>query len=269
MNIGHKPRLPGEGLDTATMPGYWMLVRIGKRVLRPGGRRVSRVLLEALRITPADAVVELAPGMGATTRLILEEKPREYTGIERDRWAADIVGTLLTEEEYTCQVGTAQETGLADAVATVVVGEAFLSMQPDPVKEKILAEAFRILRPGGRYGLHELALSPDTLGAREQDDIRQGLSAALHVGARPLSVADWRSLLERAGFEIENEVIVPMGLLSPRRVIEDEGALRALKILAHVLRNPVVRTRVGLIRTSLARHREHLRAIALVATRPT
>ena len=28
---------PGEGLQTAKMPGHWVLARLGKRVLRPGG----------------------------------------------------------------------------------------------------------------------------------------------------------------------------------------------------------------------------------------
>lgn len=104
-----------------------------------------------------------------TTQLIPGEKPRAYTGIERDQHAAEIVKTLLSQHTHTCQVGTVQETGLGETAATVVVGEAYLSMQPDPVKAKIAAEAFRILRPSGRYGLHELALSPDTMGTEQQD----------------------------------------------------------------------------------------------------
>ena len=30
--------LPGSELDVAKMPGHWLLARLGKRVLRPGGR---------------------------------------------------------------------------------------------------------------------------------------------------------------------------------------------------------------------------------------
>ena len=41
-----------------------------------------------------------------------------------------------------------------------MIGEAMLSMQADTTKEAIVAEAVRLLRPGGRYAIHELALTP-------------------------------------------------------------------------------------------------------------
>lgn len=63
-----EPNLPGAGLDTSRMPGHWLLARSGKRVLRPGGRALTRRMLDALAIGPADAVVELAPGFGVTAR---------------------------------------------------------------------------------------------------------------------------------------------------------------------------------------------------------
>lgn len=262
----NEPGLPGEGLDVATMPAYRLL---GKRVLRPGGMRLTRSLLEGLRITPDDVVVELAPGLGTTTRLIIGKQLRAYIGVERDHRAADIVGALLPRNTGTCLVGTTAKTQLAGAGATVVLGEAFRSMQPDRGKGKILAEAFPILAPGGRYGLHELALTPGTLTTQERDDIRADLSSALHVGARPLTVAHWPALLEDAGLEIQQETTAPMRLLSPRRVVDDEGLLGAVAILSKVLDGTAVRARVGSIRSGLARHRDHLCAVALVATKPT
>jgi hypothetical protein len=38
---------PGKHLDTERMPGHWLLSRIGKRVLRPGGLQLTRRMLEA------------------------------------------------------------------------------------------------------------------------------------------------------------------------------------------------------------------------------
>lgn len=37
--------LPGSELDVAKMPGHWLLARLGKRVLRPGGLKLTRALL--------------------------------------------------------------------------------------------------------------------------------------------------------------------------------------------------------------------------------
>lgn len=82
--------LPGG--DVSRMSGHWLLARIGKRVLRPGGLALTKRLLTSLAIDTSDDVVEFAPGLGTTARLILKRGPRSYVGLERDikamNWAA-------------------------------------------------------------------------------------------------------------------------------------------------------------------------------------
>src|SRR5690606_4633747 len=63
--------LPGDGLEARRMPGHWLLARLGKRVLRPGGIELTRTLIEALDVGPRDDVVEFAPGLGITARMAL------------------------------------------------------------------------------------------------------------------------------------------------------------------------------------------------------
>ena len=87
---------PGEGLKTEKMPGHWVLARLGKRVLRPGGMQLTRLMLKRLDIRPSDDVIEFAPGMGATARLTLALAPSSYTAVERDEAATKIVGSYLT-----------------------------------------------------------------------------------------------------------------------------------------------------------------------------
>lgn len=62
--------LSGGDLDIAKMPGRWLLNRLGKRVLRPGGLGLTQLLLDGLSIGPSDEVIEFAPGFGVTARLI-------------------------------------------------------------------------------------------------------------------------------------------------------------------------------------------------------
>ena len=38
----------GNGLKTKKMPGHWVLARLGKRVLRPGGMELTRRMLDVL-----------------------------------------------------------------------------------------------------------------------------------------------------------------------------------------------------------------------------
>ena len=86
--------LPGDGLDAARMPGHWLLARLGKRVLRPGGLELTRWMLDALGVDPEDRVVELAAGLGATARLTLARRPAAYTAVDRDATAVATLSTL-------------------------------------------------------------------------------------------------------------------------------------------------------------------------------
>src|ERR1700722_19736740 len=155
--------MPGEALKAEKMPGHWLLARLGERVLRPGGRQLSCRMIESLNIGPSDAVIEFAPGLGETARLALDKKPASYTAVERDKDAAAVVERLLHGPERRCVVGLAEDTGLPHASATVVYGEAMLSMQSPEQKSRIVREAYRLLKPGGRYGIHELCLIPNDL----------------------------------------------------------------------------------------------------------
>lgn len=255
-------------LKTSKMPGHWLLARLGKRVLRPGGRELTISMLRGLDVGPEDNVVELAPGLGATTELILPEDPASYVGIERDEAAASIIDQLLSGTNQHCKIGSAQNTGLNDESASVVFGEAFLTMQPADQKQKIVDEVFRILEPGGRYGIHELSLEPDDVSETVQADLWADLSRTIKVGAKPLAVPDWRSLLEEAGFVIEAESRAPMHLLEPKRVVQDEGLLRTVRIAFNVIRDREARQRVLGMRRGFRTHQENLGAVALVAVKP-
>ena len=64
-------RLVGEGQQPDKMQGHWALARAGKRVLRPGGIELTKRMLDALAIGTQDRVVEFAPGLGLTARMVL------------------------------------------------------------------------------------------------------------------------------------------------------------------------------------------------------
>lgn len=253
---------------THKMPGHWLLAKMGKRVLRPGGLELTRVMLERLNIQSRDTVVEFAPGLGVTARLTLSRQPASYTAVERDEVAATEVQGYLTGPNQRCQLGSAEQTNLAAQSATVVYGEAMLTMQGPEQKHRIVAEAFRLLKPGGRYGIHELSLTPDDLPESVQEDISREMSRNIHVGARPLSAREWRELLTSTGFKIQSEATAPMHLLEPRRLVRDEGFFRALRFVFNVIRTPEARKRIFSMRRMFRKHRRHLAAVSFIAVKP-
>lgn len=263
---------PTPGLDASrnfqNLPGHWVLARMGKRVLRPGGRELTLRLLAALAINGTDDVVEFAPGLGATARLTLAKNPASYTAVERDGTAAALVQKLLAGTAQRVVTGQAEATGLPDGAASVVYGEAMLTMHSLAQKTAIAREAFRVLRPGGRYGIHEIALVPDDVSDTVKHDILQSLSDAIRVGARPQTIREWCAILEGVGFRMKVFQLAPMHLLEPRRVVQDEGFWRAMRFVFNVLRTPAARRRVRKMRAVFRRHEAHLSALMLVAEKP-
>ena len=264
MDNNNQEGIPGEELDPAKMPGHWLLARLGKRVLRPGGRELTQQMLKGLSIQASDDVVEFAPGLGFTAQLTLNQKPASYTAIERDEAAANVVHRYLTGSNQTCLIGQAEATGLPDTTATVVYGEAMLTMQTSNKKQQIVREASRLIKPMGRYGIHELCLVPEDLDEDTKQEIQKALTDAIHVGARPLTAPEWRALLEAEGFIIHFEATTPMHLLEPKRLIQDEGLWGALHFGWNVLRNNEARHRVSAMRQVFQTYEENLAAIMLV-----
>ena len=213
-----------ETIDLARAPAFAVMFHLGKLTMRPGGMELTRWLLDALQIGRRDKVVEFAPGSGASTRRVLKLSHESYTAVERDRAAQQKVQGLLRNRELSqCVLGTAQATGLGDGCASVVFGEAMLTMQTQATKLQIVNEAFRLLEPEGRYGIHEACLVKEGLSAELKTEIETALREGLGVGARPLTMTEWSGLLEEAGFSVRHTEEAPMHLLEPRRMIQDEG----------------------------------------------
>jgi SAM-dependent methyltransferase len=258
--------LPGEELKTEKMPGHWVLARTGKRVLRPGGMKLTRRMLEALRVGPSDEVVEFAPGLGVTARLTLALNPKSYVAVERDEKAAAVVSRYLEGPGRRCVVGSASATGLPAGSATVVYGEAMLTMQTEEEKRRIVREAARLLKTGGRHAVHEMCLRDGVEGGARRK-VERALTGVVHHGVKPLTVSEWRRLLEGEGLTVKATEVAPMALLEPRRVVADEGLSRALRFAVNVLRDNEARRRVFEMRRVFRRHRDQIAAVMLTAER--
>ncbi len=259
--------LPQAERSARQAAGHWILARAGKRVLRPGGLRLTVRMLHAAHIQDK-SVVEFAPGLGRTAKLIVSSGVGTYTAVEQDPAAAKRVESIVAACRGKVIRAKAQESGLPDACADVVVGEAMLTMQGEKTKEQIVSEAYRLLKPGGCYALHELAVTPEEIDPEFAADLRRQLAETIRVNARPLTAREWGALLENAGFTVDWHAAAPMALLSVKRNIADEGILGVLKIMRNLLRDRELRARVLQMRALFRRYRRSLEGIAIVARKP-
>lgn len=254
---------PTGDSDVEHAPFFAVLERLGKQVLRPGGMTATHDLVAALGVGPTEDVVELAAGVGATARHVLGLRPRSYVAVEPDDRFAERLAPILTSAGGRRALGSAQDSGLSPTSADVVLSEALLTMQTDERRRAIVAEAARLLRPGGRYGIHELCTTAETDERRAE--LQRDLSRATRVNARPSTAEEWRLLLESAGLTVRSARVFPLRLLTLRGLIADEGVLRTLAIASRVVRSPGIRRRVRHTHAVHRRHRDALRAILVVA----
>lgn len=255
--MGHKT------IDTEQ--GHWLLAKMGKKVLRPGGRELTETLLKALDIHKDTKVVEFAPGIGFTASLIFDKKPKSYTGVEINQEAATNLQKKFTDSNHVIVNRSASDSGLESDTYDRVLGEAMLTMQSEARKSEIISEAYRILQKGGLYGIHELGLQPDELDSETKKEILTELAKTIKVNARPMTKSEWIHILEREGFKVEEAYKSPMLLLEPKRIIEDEGIAGAMQIGYNMFANPEARKKIMEMRDLFRKHKENLTAFAIIA----
>lgn len=95
--------------------------------------------------------------------------------------------------------------------------------------------------------------------------IQKELASVIKVNARPLTVKEWRLLLEKEGFRVTDVETAPMHLLEPGRLISDEGFGGFLTIVRNIITQPDIRSRIRQMKNVFKKYEEHLCAVSLIA----
>lgn len=251
------------------MPGYWLLASLGKRVLRPGGIKLTKMMLDCLHIGNDDTVVEYAPGMGVTARLVLERNPRQYVAIERDGAASALLADSFGDNpnRRVIHADATDPVPLEDGFASIIYGESMLTIHSEEKKEQVISEVLRLLKPGGRYAMQEISILPDDITGEKAESVRRDVIGAVRHPAWPKTTLQWREFMASHGLEIIAENQRPVRLLEPERIIEDEGEARAFEFAWNILQDDVAIRRFREIRSVFNTHGKNLCGYSLVCVK--
>ncbi len=133
----------------------------------PGGLALTRRLANALGLLPAQRVLDVASGTGATALLLAREFGVEVDGLDLGAQSVQQATRAAASAELDSSVrftlGDAERIPFGDCAFDAVVCECAFCTFPD--KRTAAAELARVLRPGGRAGITDVTIDPRRLPA--------------------------------------------------------------------------------------------------------
>jgi cyclopropane fatty-acyl-phospholipid synthase-like methyltransferase len=177
--------------------GYWY-DDTDDASLEEGAKRLTRKIVDLLGLRPGETLLDAGCGTGTATIDIVGEYDAQVTGI-----------TISPAEAARAQA-RASESGVADRVLFEVAdyhalpfGEnhfdalvAFESLFNAYDLEKALLEFHRVLRPGGRVAMSEIAKATDA----------SPLKKPFPQAREPMTMDSWVRAFEAAGFVVEERI---------------------------------------------------------------
>ena len=149
-------------------------LRQGDIVLDLGSGGGIDVLLSARRVGPAGK----AYGLDMTDQMLALARQNQLKA-------------GVTNVEFL--KGEIENIPLPEASVDVIISNCVINLSGD--KDRVLAEAFRVLKPGGRFAVSDVVAQRDVPAS-----IRQSMEHWIGCVAGALDLADYREKLERAGF---------------------------------------------------------------------
>jgi SAM-dependent methyltransferase len=181
-----------------------------------GGLDANDALAERAGISKGTGVVDFCAGLGGPARYLAYRYGADVTGIEltpaRVKGAEELTRLVGLQNKVRVIEGNVVQVPLSDGSVDVVMSQEALLHVPD--KGRALAEAFRILKPGGRIAF------TDWVAHRPLSDADKGLMWRGMAVADLYNLESYSELVRKAGFTVLSveDLTVDWGVILKQRL---------------------------------------------------
>jgi ubiquinone/menaquinone biosynthesis C-methylase UbiE len=198
---GQKAELPGEAVSASLgcgNPTALAALKPGEVVLDLGSGGGIDVLLSARRVGPTGK----AYGLDMTDEMVsLARENQKKSGLANVEFLK----------------GEIESIPLPDNSVDVVLSNCVINLSAD--KDRVLREAFRVLKPGGRFAVSDVVVRGEVPAA-----IRRSVELWIGCLAGALQDSEYRSKLENAGFaKVDLEVTRLYNVEDARELLSQSG----------------------------------------------
>lgn len=242
--------------------GHIFLAKLGKKRLRPGGKKATEYLFEQGKFSSDKKVLEIACNMCTTSIELAQRYQCSIDALDLDEnalvKAKENVSNAKLSDFITLHPGNATQLPFENESFDIVINEAMLTMLNDDMKQKCLNEYYRVLKPGG------VLLTHDVMILEEDKALQADLSRGIKVHVTPHTEKGWTKLFHTAGFKDIQNIHGKMSLMSPIGMIKDEGLKNTLKIVRNGLKKENRKTFISMFKL-FRKNRKKLGFIAIAS----
>jgi ubiquinone/menaquinone biosynthesis C-methylase UbiE len=186
------------------------------RASEPAMQAICARYMAQIALPAGARVLEIGCGNGATTKLIMQHVgPAQLVGIDPSPVFLEMAReTFAGEPRVSFALGDAAVTRQADAFFDLVIAHTVYSHLVDP--EGALAEARRVLRPGGQLVIFDGDFATLTVALFDGDPLQSAVGAVLHhMMHAPYLMRRLPALVNAAGFSVQS--VEPHGYVQTTR----------------------------------------------------
>ena len=242
--------------DTCDMFDF-MSDHVGLKVLHPGGKRATRKLIGLLQPDTNSKVLDIACGKGRTSVYLAKKYGCRVVGIDilenSIEEAKKYARKNRVEHLVSFQVADAQNLPFETNEFDYTIAQAMLILVEDKIK--VMREAKRVLKPGGKSGWLELSW-------KKQSTVEFVKAASDEICALCIAnvetFEDWEAaFLEGSGSKADS-FRFDMDFRGLGGIIRDEGIVNSLNVMFRYLTKRHIRNRMKKLNQFFLKYPEHI-----------